>query len=77
MSEYGFDALRERRCECGAAACTAVIQISWHEADLVDHHLSGRQWLVAPGHEPQGGKGWRVVKETERFVVVEIAEEDV
>ena len=71
--EYGFDALRTRRCECGAADCEAVIEISWAEQDEVDHG-SPELWIVAPGHEPQGAKTWRTVGETDRFVVVEVQE---
>lgn len=71
--EYGFDALRTRRCECGAESCTAVIEISWAEQDEVDHGAPELR-IVAPGHEPQGARSWRVVRETDRFVVVEVAE---
>ena len=72
-AEYGFDALRTRRCECGAEDCTAIIEISWAEQDEVDHGAPDL-WIVAPGHEPQGAKRWRVVLENDRFVVVEVEE---
>ena len=75
-SRYGMDALRTRRCECGAADCTAVVEISWAEQDAVDHYHDD-QWIIAPGHEPRGGRSWRVVKKTDRFVVVEVEEERV
>lgn len=64
--------LRPRRCECGAADCTAVVEMSWEEQDAVDHN---NLWAVSPGHEPRGGRSWRVVHATDRFVVVEIEEE--
>ncbi len=72
-TEYGFDARRTRRCECGAEDCTAVIEISWTEQDEVDHGAP-ELWIVAPRHEPQGARSWRVVHETDRFVVVEVEE---
>jgi hypothetical protein len=72
-TEYGFDALRTRRCECGAADCTAVIEISWAEQDEVDHGAP-ELWILAPGHEPQGAQSWRVVRATDRFAVVEVEE---
>jgi hypothetical protein len=56
----------------GAADCTAIIEMTWAEQDEVDH-ADGR-WAISPGHEPQGGQSWRVVEETDRFVVVEIQE---
>ena len=37
-SRNGMDALRTRRRECGAADCTAVVEISWTEEDAVDHY---------------------------------------
>ena len=70
--EYGFDALRTR-CECGAEDCTAIIEITWAEQDAVDHGAP-ELWIVAPGHEPRGAPSWRVVRETDRFVVVEVEE---
>jgi hypothetical protein len=72
-TEYGFDALRTRRCECGAESCTAIIEISWAEQDDVDHGAP-ELWIVAPGHQPQGARSWRVVRETDRFRVVEVQE---
>jgi hypothetical protein len=70
-----MDALRTRRCECGGADCTAVVQITWAEQDEVDH-ADTVLWIVAPGHEPQGGQSRHVVKETARYVVVEAEEAD-
>jgi hypothetical protein len=72
-TEYGFDALRTRRCECGAADCKAIIEISWAEQDEVDQGAP-ELWIVAPDHQPQGAKDWRVVRKTDRFVVVEVEE---
>jgi hypothetical protein len=72
-TEYGFDALRTRRCECGAEDCTAIIEITWAEQDEVDHGAP-ELWIVAPGHEPLGARSWQVVRETDRFVVVEVEE---
>ena len=43
-SRYGINALRTRRCECGAADCTAVVEISWAEEDAVDHYHDD-QWI--------------------------------
>jgi hypothetical protein len=73
--EYGFEALRTRRCECGAEDCTAIIEMSWAEQDEVDHG-SPELWIVARGHEPQGAQSWRVVRGTDRFVVVAVEEAD-
>jgi hypothetical protein len=75
-TEYGFDALRTRRCECGAEDCTSIIEMSWAEQDEVDQGAP-ELWIVAQGHEPQGAERWRVVRESDRFVVVEIEEEPV
>ena len=72
MTEHGMDGLRTRRCECGAVECAAVIQMTWAEQDEVDH--ADGLWAVRPGHEPQGGRSWRIVQETDRFVVVEVEE---
>jgi hypothetical protein len=68
----GMDALRPRRCECGAADCAAIIEITWAEQDDVDR--ADGWWVVSPGHEPQGGRSWRVVRENDRFMVVEVEE---
>jgi hypothetical protein len=46
--------------------------MSWAEQDAVDHN---DHWVVSPGHEPRGGRSWRVIRATDRFVVVEIEEE--
>ena len=67
-----MDAVRTRRCECGAPECVAVTEMTWAEQDEVDHAES--LWVVRPGHKPQGGRGWRIVRETDRFVVVEVEE---
>jgi hypothetical protein len=75
MPEFGFDALRTRRCECGAADCDAVVQISWAEADPIDHAPGGKLWIIHPEHTLLGAKSSRVVEENERFVVVEAEEE--
>jgi hypothetical protein len=72
VTEDGMDALRTRRCECGAVECVAVIEMTWAEQDKVDH--ADCWWVVRPGHEPQGGRSWRIVLETARFVVVEVEE---
>jgi hypothetical protein len=72
-AEYGFDARRSRRCECGAESCTAIIELSWAEQDEVDHGAP-ELWILAPGHEPHGAKSWRIVRETDRFRVVEVQE---
>jgi hypothetical protein len=69
-----MDALRTRRCECGAADCTAIIEMTWAEQDRADH--TAGWWTVSPGHEPQGGRSWRVIEETDRFAVVEVVEMD-
>jgi hypothetical protein len=73
--EYGFDALRTRRCECGATDCTAIVEMSWAEQDEVDQGAP-ELWIVSPGHEPQGAKSSRVVRENDRFVVIEVEEAD-
>jgi hypothetical protein len=46
--------------------------MTWAEQDKVDH--ADGWWVVRPGHEPQGGRSWRTVRETDRYVVVEIEE---
>jgi hypothetical protein len=73
--EYGFDALRTRRCECGAENCTSIIEMTWAEQDEVDHG-SPELWIITPGHAPQGARSWRIVRETDRFVVVAVEEAD-
>ena len=72
MTEPGMDALHTRRCECGAVDCDAVIEMTWAEQDEVDR--TDGWWVVRPGHEPQGGRSWRTVQETDRFAVVEVVE---
>ena len=72
VTEPGMGALRKRRCECGAIDCAAVIEMTLSEQDEVDH--ADGWWVVLPGHEPQGGRSWRIVQETDRFVVVEVEE---
>ena len=47
--------------------------MSWAEQDEVDHGAP-ELWILAPGHEPQGAENWRTVRETDRFVVVEVQE---
>jgi hypothetical protein len=66
--------LPTRRCECGAADCGALIQISHEEQDAVDHD-SRNLWIVAPGHSLRGARKAVVVVEYARYSVVE-AEED-
>ena len=73
MTDSGFDALRTRRCECGAADCVATVEMTWDEEDRADH-VPGR-WAIHPGHTPRGGLSWSVVEETARFVIVEVEEE--
>ena len=51
----------------------AIIEISWAEQDEVDQGAP-ELWIVAPGHEPQGARSWRVVQETDRFLVVAVDE---
>jgi hypothetical protein len=65
-----MDALRNRRCECGAADCTAIIQMTWAEQDRADH--TGGRWSVSPGHEPRGARSWHVIEATNRYVIVEV-----
>ena len=74
MTEDPMDVLRTGRCECGTADCAAIVEISWEEQDEVDHADTNTWWIANPGHEPQGGRSWRVVRETDRFVVVEVEE---
>jgi hypothetical protein len=62
--------LRRRRCECGAADCTAEVLISWDEQDAVDHAVDKNLWIVAPTHELRGASSTAVVFRTERYVVV-------
>jgi hypothetical protein len=64
------DALHRRRCECGAADCTAEVLITWDEQDAVDHAADKSLWIVAPKHELRGAASSAVVFSTERFVVV-------
>jgi hypothetical protein len=76
MTEESMDVLRTRRCECGAADCAVLVEISWEEQDEVDHADTNTWWIVSPEHEPQGARSWRVVRETDRFMVVEVEEAD-
>jgi hypothetical protein len=71
MPEFGPDALRTRRCECGAADCTADIQISWAEQDLGDHPGC---WLLHPDHEIRGARSFEVITLNERFKIVSAVE---
>jgi hypothetical protein len=48
--------------------------MKWDEQDRTDHFH--KRWAIAPGHIPRGGASWRVVEETERYVIVEIEEHD-
>jgi hypothetical protein len=64
--------LHTRRCECGGADCTAVIEMTWEEQDEVDHN---RRWALHPDHEPQGARSWRMIRATDRFLDVEIEEQ--
>ena len=70
----GWETPRARRCECGAAACDAVIFMTWDEQDRADH--VPQRWTIARGHTPMGGARWRIVEETDRFVTVEIEDEE-
>ena len=64
-----FDALRSRRCECGAEDCTAEILISWEEQDAIDH--SGDDlWILAPGHELRGARGAVTITRNDRYSVI-------
>jgi hypothetical protein len=48
--------------------------MTWDEQDRADH--APRRWAIAPGHTPRGGRRWRVVEETDRFVIVEVDEHE-
>ena len=73
MTDSGRDVLRSRRCECGAADCDAVIEMTWAEQDRADH--VDRRWTIHPEHTPRGGLRWSVVEQTDRYVIVEVEEE--
>jgi hypothetical protein len=75
VNRIGLDALRTRRCECGAKECDAVIEMTWLEQDRADH-VDGR-WAIHPDHTPRGGRRWSVIEKTERFAIVEVEEEPV
>ena len=51
-----------------------MVEMSWEEQDAADH---AGHWVVTPAHEPLGGRSWRVIRATDRFVVVEVEEEPV
>jgi hypothetical protein len=70
----GWETPQARRCECGAADCDAVIHMTWEEQDRADH--VPHRWTIAPGHTPRGAARWRAIEETDRFVTVEIDEEE-
>jgi hypothetical protein len=70
----GWETPQARRCECGAADCDAVIYMTWDEQDRADH--VPRRWAIARSHLPRGGVRWRVVEESDRFVIVEIDEQE-
>ena len=69
----GWETPQARRCECGAADCDAVIYMTWEEQDKADHVPD--RWTIARGHTPCGAARWRVIEETDRFVIVEIDEQ--
>jgi hypothetical protein len=69
----GWDVPQARRYECGADDCDAVIYMTWDEQDRADH--APKRWAIAPGHTPRGGVRWRLIEETERFLIVEIDEQ--
>jgi hypothetical protein len=71
----GWETPQRRRCECGGADCDAVIYMTWEEQDRADH--TPRRWAIASGHTPRGGVRWRVIEETDRFVIVEVDEEEI
>jgi hypothetical protein len=48
--------------------------MTWDEQDRADH--TPKRWAIAPGHTPRGGARWRVIEETDRYVIVEIDESD-
>jgi hypothetical protein len=70
----GWETPRARRCECGAADCGALIYMTWDEQDRADH--APQRWAIARGHIPRGAARWRVVEESDRFVIVEIDEHE-
>jgi hypothetical protein len=74
----GWEAPQRRRCECGAADCDAVVYMTWDEQDRTDHtpRDTPRRWAIAPGYSPRDGVRWQVIEHTDRFVIVEIDEED-
>jgi hypothetical protein len=49
--------------------------MSWAEQDEVDNGAP-LLWILSPGHEPQGARSWRIIQATDRFVVVEVEEEE-
>ena len=51
-----------------------MIYMTWEEQDRADH--VPRRWAIAPDHTPGGGVRWRVIEKTDRFVIVEIDEEE-
>jgi hypothetical protein len=61
-----------RRCECGAADCHAVIDMTFEEQDRADH--VAQRWAIHPGHTPRGAAGWRVVEKNDRYAIVEVDE---
>ena len=71
--DWYSERLRKRRCECGAADCRTLIEITMEEEDAVDHR--GRNlWIVAPDHELRGAREAVVVSSNERYSVVEAVE---
>ena len=71
----GWETPRPRRCECGAVDCAAVVYMTWDEQDRTDH--TPRRWAIAVGHTPRGGVRWRVIEETDRFLIVEIDADEI
>jgi hypothetical protein len=49
--------------------------MTWEEQNRTDH--VPQRWAIAPGHTPRGGLRWRVIEEADRFVIVEIDENDI
>jgi hypothetical protein len=73
----GWETPQQRRCECGARDCDAVVYMTWDEQDRTDHTArdAPRRWALAPGHTPRGAVRSREIERTDRFVIFEIEED--
>jgi hypothetical protein len=67
--EYWHDGLVPFICECADRGCKQIIQLSLEDYAEVRAHP--RRFVVAPGHDADGGPAGRIVAEHSTYAVVE------